>query len=173
MKKVFQTIVDKGKGNCMQAAVASLFDMELNDVPNFIEFEDNEKYPDTNHFIEMNKFYRERGYEEGITYISRRKDDSVEFMIKVAKFDGGINGYLDATVKSQTFPDSYHSVIIDTDLNIVHDPNPNQLALKLTPDDVVGFVVKSDFIIGKTGTIFTKEEWKKLPKNIIDENIWK
>ncbi|HBG71410.1 MAG: hypothetical protein A2W93_14255 [Bacteroidetes bacterium GWF2_43_63] len=157
----------------MQAAVASLFELPLEDVPNFIEFENNEKYPDTNHFIEMHKFYRGKGYEDGITYINRKKDDSLELMIKIAKFDGGINGYLDATVKSQTFEDVYHSVVIDTDLNIVHDPNPNQLALKLTPDDVVGFVVKSDFIIGKTGAIFTQEEWGSLPAEIKDQNIWK
>lgn len=39
MKKVFQTIVDKDHGNCMQAVVASLFELELDDVPNFIEME--------------------------------------------------------------------------------------------------------------------------------------
>jgi len=154
LKKVFQTIVDKGKGNCMQAAVASLFELPLEEVPNFIAFDDKEKFPDTNWFIEMNKFYRKNGYTEGITPIHRRGNDTLEQMIAIAKFDGGVNGYLEATVQSQTFPDVYHSVVIDTDLNIVHDPNPNQLALKLTPDDVIGFAVVTDFIIGKTGKLF-------------------
>ena len=38
MKKVYQTIVDKGLGNCMQAVIASLLDLELIEVPNFITF---------------------------------------------------------------------------------------------------------------------------------------
>ena len=41
------------------------------------------------------------------------------------------------------------------------------------PDDVVGFVVHRDFIIGKTGTIFTLEEWDALPQETKDENIFK
>lgn len=172
MKKVFQTIVDRGKGNCMQAVVASLFDLPLEEVPNFVEFENNEKFPDTNHFTEMNKFYRKMGYENGITYINRKKDDTLELMIKIAKFDGGIRGYLDATVQSQTFPGLYHAVVIDTDLNIVHDPNPNQLAMKLTPDDIVGFIITRDCVIGKTGNIFTLEEWDALPQEIKDENVY-
>ena len=45
------------------------------------------------------------------------------------------------------------------DLNIVHDPNPNQLAMKLTPDDVINFTSMHDMIIGKTGKLFTIEEW--------------
>lgn len=39
MKKIYQTIVDPGHGNCMQAAFASLFDDELENVPNFVEIE--------------------------------------------------------------------------------------------------------------------------------------
>ena len=173
MKKVFQTIVDKGRGNCMQATVASLFGLTLDEVPNFIEFENHEKFPDTNHFVEMKKFYKKMGYGDDLAYINRKKDDTLELMIKIAKFDGGIDGYLDATVPSQTFQDTYHSVVVDTDLNIIHDPNPNQLAMKLKPDDVVGFVVHRDFIIGKTGTIFTLEEWDALPQETKDENIFK
>ena len=38
MKKNFQTVVNKGNGNCMQAAIASLLDLELEDVPNFISY---------------------------------------------------------------------------------------------------------------------------------------
>lgn len=44
MKNVFQTVVGNGvktseRGNCMQAAIASLFDLELYEVPNFIELD--------------------------------------------------------------------------------------------------------------------------------------
>ena len=41
MTKAYQTIIDKSHGNCMQAAVASLFDKKLEEVPNFIEMKPN------------------------------------------------------------------------------------------------------------------------------------
>ena len=68
-------------------------------------------------------------------------------------------GFFYAIVPSQTFQDVFHAVVIDTDLNIVHDPNPNGSALKLTPDDVESFLSTREFIIGKTGKFFTQEEW--------------
>jgi len=38
MKKVYQTETAAGKGNALQACVASIFDKNLEEVPNFIEF---------------------------------------------------------------------------------------------------------------------------------------
>jgi len=143
----------------MQAAIASLFELPLDAVPNFIEFDNKEKYPDTNHLFEMNKFYVKNGYTEGITPIHRMRNDTLEKMIAIARFDGGVNGYFYATVPSQTYPDVFHAVIVDSELNIVHDPNPNQLAMKLNADDVVGILTVTDFIIGKTVKLFKQEEW--------------
>ena len=37
-KKVYQTEFKKNKGNALQACIASIFDKEIDDVPNFIEF---------------------------------------------------------------------------------------------------------------------------------------
>jgi len=37
MKAVNQTIVDKGKGTCMQAVLASLFETEIEDTINIME----------------------------------------------------------------------------------------------------------------------------------------
>ena len=163
MKKVFQTIVDKDHGNCMQAVVASLFELELDDVPNFIEME--------SWGLVMHKFYNERGYEP--CTIARHRHENTEFLKKVAKFDGGINGYLYATVKSQTFDDIWHAVVVDTDLNIVHDPNPNQLALNLTSDDVIDIQVVHEMTIGKTGKLFTPEEWENVSEEERDANTYK
>ena len=78
MKKVFQTIVDKRHGNCMQAAVASLFDLELEEVPNFIELKEGNSGV-------LNYFW-EKGYDA--CPISRTRHDTTEFLRKVAKFDG-------------------------------------------------------------------------------------
>lgn len=44
--------------------------------------------------------------------------------------------------------------IVDIDLNIVHDPNPNQKALKLGPEDVVSVdTVKDDWHISVDGKL--------------------
>lgn len=139
MHKVFQTIVDKENGNCMQAAVASLLDMELEEVPHFLELA---KEKDTNPNFEEMKFMHKHGY--GYCVIDHKYDSRIGESIKnpienlkeYLKYDGGVNGYFYASVKSQTFDDIFHAVIIDSDLNIVHDPNPNQLALKLKPEDI-------------------------------------
>ena len=39
MIKVYQTIVDRGHGNCMQAVIASLLEKPLEEVPHFLEQE--------------------------------------------------------------------------------------------------------------------------------------
>lgn len=138
MKKVFQTITDSGHGNCMQAAMASIFDMELEDVPNFIEFK--------NWFEPMKQFILERGYKyEGMlhnkqfsfltspTYecFHEKKWYKPAIMTrkKLYKHEG-INGLFYASVLSPRFFNytsgftATHAVIIDKDYNIVHDPNP-------------------------------------------------
>jgi len=169
MKKVFQTIIDTKRGNCMQAVVASLFDLPLEDVPNFIEISSTE---DTNYFMVMRKFFAERGYNN-LCCVNKTEDKDTELLKKIAKFDGGVNGYLYASVPSQTFENVFHSVVIDTDLNIVHDPNPNQLALNLKPEDVVDIQITKQLIIGKTGKLFTEEEWDLITEEERSANICK
>ena len=56
MIKVYQTIMNKEKGNCMQAVVASLFNMGLNDVPKFIEMGDKKW------IVELDNFFEAKGY---------------------------------------------------------------------------------------------------------------
>ena len=161
MKKVYQTIVDPSHGNCMQAVTASLFDLELDEVPNFIEFGDE-------WYWQMMEFYRER---TGVHCCNITGD--LEKLRNVARFDGGINGYFDGTVKSKIFDNVYHAVVVDVDMNIVHDPNPDGIYLSCKPEDVVGFLCTKDFIIGKTGKVFSNEEWDNLSEKEKDENTWK
>ena len=161
MIKIYQTIVDKGNGNCMQATVASLLELPLDDVPHFLLKKNLGSYG-------MMKFFWEWGFEP--CYINRGKYDT-EFMCKIAKFDGGVDGYFYGVVKSQTFEDTWHAVIVDENLNIIHDPNPNQKALTLSPDDVEGIYVMDAMVIGKTGKLFKMEEWNAASEVERDENI--
>jgi len=163
MKKVYQTIVDKDHGNCMQAVVASLFELELDEVPNFIELGDN-------WMITMMKFFEDRGYD--ICTIYKQRHDTEELK-RIAKFDGGINGYFYGVVNSKLFEGGTHAVVIDSDLNIVHDVNPSEVYLSCTPEDVVGVMVVNDMIIGATGKLFTKREWDEATEEERDENTHK
>lgn len=141
MNKVFQTIIDKDNGNCLQAAIASLLNMKLEDVPHFIEFGDM-------WISEFQKFLIKNNYEIGdILYNVKHQRllwgdnedcfNDVRFaknlMLTKAnlKKHGGVDGYFYAGVISPMFGNinnkwyNQHAVIIDSDMNIIHDPNPN------------------------------------------------
>ena len=120
MKQISQTIVSPKNGNCMQAAIASLFECELDDVPNFIEF--------PSWFPPLREFILKRGYEfEGMLYSDATLKEHMSSKIKDLK---GVNGLFYASVWSPKYnPEGIpgncsHAVIIDKDFNIVWDPNP-------------------------------------------------
>lgn len=137
MKKVDQTIVCHKKGNCQQAAIASLLELEIDEVPNFNLDQEN--------FWEILwDFMRDQGYDD-ISW--EHPNDKTPSLIDRLKFDGGWDGCFPATVTSQTFEGGFHAVLIDSDLNVVHDPNPNKLALKCKPEDIVNVIVKGGWYI--------------------------
>ncbi len=143
MKKVYQTIVDPIKGNCMQAAIASLFELDLEEVPNFIELED--------WVLKFKDMYKNRGYCYGILNLSERTTKDI--IKKALKFDGGVKGYFYASVPSRRFNGCSHAVIIDSDLNVIHDPSPNNLWLDEKDVDIIDVVITKDFYIDKDDSI--------------------
>jgi len=154
MRKVFQNKVRKGEGDCCRAAIASLFDREYEEVPVF--------FPDETQGIELINFFDNEGYNP--TFYNRREEECFfpggrerPSILEVAKHDGGVNGYFYASVPSQTFEDTSHAVIVDTDLNIVHDPNPNQLCLKLKPEDVKKIITVGNWHINLDGKIIEEK----------------
>jgi hypothetical protein len=149
MKKIDQTIVDQGEGNCMQAVIASLLEIELKEVPNFIKYEGKKN---TSPYNEMWKFMDKLGYD--MAPINIKIDDEPVSALDVTEIDGGIGGFFYATVESQSFHDTDHAVVIDSELNIVHDPNPNRLALDLTPEDIIQFfTVNMDWYFDINGNL--------------------
>jgi len=115
MTPVFQTCVDPGKGNCHQACIAALLDLELSQVPNLILFGDHEWWNVYYYF-----FYALGWQLEGTKYFKEGK---------IPKLEDSINGHFDACVPSRTFEGKTHAVVIDVNGIVVHDPNPNQLWL--------------------------------------------
>lgn len=138
MKKVYQTIVGSGNGNCVAASVASILGLELEDVPalspddaqmrNLIDFMNesgyeykgslyNKGYWILNHSTKHYCFENFDWYEPQI--LTKEKLNDLK----------GIDGLFLAVVYSpkfsnfQTAERGTHQVIVDKDLNIVHDPN--------------------------------------------------
>lgn len=150
MKKVYQTIIDAGKGNCMQAAVASLLELQLEEVPNF---------KDTNDFWgELFKFLRLHGYSFNGTLYNHRLQAAENFDIWEEKGElpknrfkylseiTSVNGFYLATVYSPKFynPMSVkqitHAVIIDDLFNIVHPVNKEYDGITQFPlFDLIGY----------------------------------
>lgn len=144
MKKVYQTIVDKEKGNCMQAVVASLFEKDLEEVPNFINFGDD-------WYFELRHYLRTINEEYNPIFMYR-KQGREKTLEEIAKYDGGVDGYFWGSVPSQTYNDATtHAVVCDINLNIVHDPNPNQKALDVDSSEIIDILTLKKFYIGVDG----------------------
>jgi hypothetical protein len=136
MKKVYQTIIDPKTGDCMQAVIASLLELELNQVPKFIEID--------NWFGAIYSFLKQNGYHtynfihnKNYTRLATPTDECFKksnwhrpsIITKKALYRySGVNGYFFASVLSPKFfsltNNATHAVVIDKDYNIVHDPNP-------------------------------------------------
>lgn len=152
MKQVFQTIIDKGNGNCMQAAIASLLDLTLDEVPHFKEY-------GTEWADEMMSFLSDNGYEfYGTIRNGRHPQYKHHFFDKMSEHKG-VNGLFFASVYSPAFYDANdetpttHAVIIDKNFNIVHDPNPNYQDNMTYPlADEIGYNgIKNYFLIEPEG----------------------
>lgn len=117
MKKVFQTIVDKNKGDCMRAAVASLFDMEIEQVPHFGLWAGGGWFQTLYYFA----------FANGWLYVDHQHRPKRLFK----KYS--VDGYYYASVPSLTFKNRWHSVIVDLKGRVVHDPNPNKAWLGKNP----------------------------------------
>lgn len=113
MKKLYQTVVDPDKGDCMRAALASMFELDITQVPNFLLFGESEWFQVYWHFL------LGIGYE----YQGEMKPSQ-----PIGKHDM-INDCINASVCSRTFEGKYHEVLIDHTGLVIHDPNPNGLWL--------------------------------------------
>lgn len=117
MIKINQTVVDKEIGNCMQAVLASLFEKELEETINVIN------YPEDTWFTHFYQWIESAGYVyDGVMNPAKNKEESYEDLKNI----NNVLGYLYAVVPSKTFDGASHAVIIDTNGIVVHDPNPNK-----------------------------------------------
>jgi len=137
MIPIYQTIIDPGKGNCMQAAVASLLELPLEQVPNFIESQNPQ-----HDFLQL---ALDLGYDVlGSLYNYPHSEYSTIHQLQSDDEIIGIKGFFYATVYSPKYYDKSkgpnrlsqitHAVIIDKNYHIVHDPNPNNQGIIQYPE---------------------------------------
>lgn len=107
MKPVDQQIIHGETGDCERAVIASLFNLQLEQVPHFMLYP-REKWFNVYYFFLWGLGYQYLGWGNA--------DRQLE----------GIDGYVYAVVKSRTFPGKTHAVISDEAGTVVHDPNPNR-----------------------------------------------
>jgi hypothetical protein len=108
MTPVMQTVIHPEIGNCMQASVASLLDMELGQVPNWIELPEDEWVDIFLNWLWANG-YEFHGEMPG-SYIS-----------DVAEYTSGIDGHV--IVKgSSNYPRGHMVIYKEGELS--HDPAP-------------------------------------------------
>jgi len=148
VKGVYQTNVSDGEeSNCCAAAVATLFDLALVDVPPLLgDFEQASN---------LIRFFHSRGYRHAMFVGQRGKGPTLQ---ECAEYDGGVEGYFYAAVPSKTFKGGSHAVIVDTALKVVWDPNPNQLALSTLPEEVTGIWVIGGWFINPAGEFYWLDE---------------
>lgn len=147
MIPIFQTIIDQGIGNCWSACMASILEIGIDDIPNFVK-EATEKQ--TSAECLAKNWLRERGVFLLCVPLHRGEE-----WIDVIDFYHLENAYCILSVPSQKFSGGSHAVIGQfqrcptegTVLNIVHDPNPNNcpypIDVKITRIQfIVGFIPK-------------------------------
>jgi hypothetical protein len=125
MKPIFQTIVDKGAGDCERAAIASLFELDITQVPHFLLFDKMDNFLVSYNENELGRvcgssimwsFLRSLGWEfNGCGYPHN------ELELK-----DSVDGFFFASVKSRTYEGQTHAVVIDINGMVIHDPNPNK-----------------------------------------------
>jgi len=110
MIPINQTIVNKTKGNCIQAAVASMFELDMTQVPNFVLF-------GKGYWNILYYFIWGLGYKIGCR--------DIKFFPLSRKYL--VNGCIMASVKSKTYKGVTHAILVNSVGRVIHDPNPNKL----------------------------------------------
>jgi hypothetical protein len=123
MIPVFQQHIHQGEGDCIAACVASLFEIPLSDVPNFLK---EAKAKHSWGLYLLKKWLNDKGY--GLIHLTLRDEYSIHEINWILA--PGI--FAIASVSSQQFEGGTHAVVVEFkgadnlyELEIVHDPNPN------------------------------------------------
>lgn len=117
MIKVDQNNVNKGNGNCMQAVLASLFEVNLSDAINVMD------YPDPGWHIPFMEWVESVGYSYiGVMNSADKKDETYSDLLNLES----VRDHFYGVVPSRNFEGVTHAVVINRNGVVVHDPNPDR-----------------------------------------------
>ena len=115
MYKIDQIVVDKDNGDCTRACICSILELESGSIPNYIEV-------GSDWIRDFWTMLKEKGFKYyGIGWPLSEDRPNGHVLSKSISVDG----YVLATVPSKTYDSVTHSVVIDLDGIVCHDPNPN------------------------------------------------
>lgn len=148
MKKIYQRIDDPRHGDCYKCCIASILDLEYEEVPHFIEMGDN-------WLLEAQKFFKEHGYDysgkelfnPNVVYLENPQANlfgdiksNPNYTFDAIKPEFGINGVFMAGIYSPKYTSAnehpiehLHSVLCDINFNILFDPQPEYENVKNYP----------------------------------------
>jgi len=122
-----QTITDRTRGNCHQTAIASLFDLDVSQVPHFRLFDEHTWWPVLCGFVYA------IGYEMlGTGHPKKTIEETRERLARSPT----VNGCIEATVSSKNYPPEdgvTHAVLINSSGLVIHDPHPSKAWEGLNP----------------------------------------
>ena len=117
---------EKQRGNCLTAVVASLMELPIEDVPNFVQDDvDHDGDADWGWWVRMNHFVRERG-------------STVEYLrvegVEDPDFRPPEPGEFYAVIGVSPRNPKIHHIVIYQDGQMVHDPHPDRTGLVTVTD---------------------------------------
>ena len=138
MIPVTQKIVSPVNGDCLRAAMASLFDVELEDAPDFQSASGaHERGKMIQTFVESQKGGKYRYLGQDIA--------NHESLMKL--WLRNVEGFAVAIVPSKNFEAVYHAVIMDMTGQVVHDPTPVEESSYVGVNIVAEQLLKAVYLI--------------------------
>jgi hypothetical protein len=135
MIPVYQNNNSKEEGDCMAACIASLLEIELDDVPNFAEIYNKEKGADW--------------YIEYVNFLSKYDLYPLTFNYDLYQWGHFHGGYVILSVDSPNIENVQHAVIGQNG-KVVHDPRKGGKPVDMNRINQVEILVKK-FVIGREG----------------------
>jgi hypothetical protein len=128
MKPVNQKVISQGKGDCWRCCIASILELNADDVPNFVGDSDHSKG------IIAEDLARKWLAERGLFILEIYLHNDLKWYCAL-NWTHLRNVYCIMSVPSQKFPGGSHAVVGQfvkdkqgTELRVVHDPNPENEA---------------------------------------------
>jgi len=146
----YQTITDKGSGNCMAACLASILEMPLTDVPNFAEHATAVAYWDAfhdwlaGHGMVALRIYLGHMGDEGMIYVEGNIGD--QFVILSGRSPRGNN--ISHAVVGKLSESGWG-------WDVVHDPHPSGFGLA-GPIEYVNILIRKPIIPLELGECYER-----------------